>query len=635
MAVRRGIRTITLALALFLTANAYAKHVGVAAETDRSQMADDESVSLQVTVSSDESVNVETPEYEAPDFETIHEYQSSSMQSSYSDGQFRTETQRVYTFVLRPRKQGTLKITGIRVKVDGADVTAPNREVVVGSGGAATAPPANYGGAGSGLRGAGKAPRGAAVFLRAEVDKQKIYKGDSVVVSYYFFARANGFTVAGEKYPVMAGFLKEEVDMPVLTGRLDSQVVTLDGVPYRKVLLARYNATPLKAGSLIIDPLWVKAQYYGESNARRQGGNGDGDDEYQDLFSQFFNRLTPQVAQVKSDPVTLTVEETPKGPEDSNGAIGEFTAVLVVDKNEVPVNQPVTVSLKIEGRGNLTSMRAPVLTLPTGLQLFESKDEIHGGKAGTSGERIFQYLVVPRTPGAFSVPGVHFSYFSTKSGKFETITTDGFALNATGTADPADSGPLPTGNVTDTPAPARTAAAVPAVPLGVQSALRARGGALSRGALTALLALALALTVPLGILFWRRRRKLLDPERERRDAWNREAADFERTWANVNWESMTAAQAKDAATAAYNHFLSWCAIRYGERARGLPREELRDFLVTPGNMTEDRWNQFADVLSSLEMIQFSGTRSDATGAGMKTETKRAIDRLRALLDPTG
>jgi hypothetical protein len=623
-----NVRIILVALVSFLSVTpVLAKSVQFEAELDRQEIAEDESVSLQITVQSDSEVQSEQPEFSAPDFETINEYTSSNMQSTYNNGSFQSIIQKQFTFVLRPKKQGRLKISGIRAKVDDQVMTAPEKEVSVTAGGGGTAPPANYGGAGSGLRGAGKANRGAAVFLRVETDKQKVFKGESLTVSYYFFARANGFTIAGEKYPTMSGFLKEEVDMPVLTGRLDTQVVTLDGIAYRKVLLARYSATPLKSGKLNIDPLYVKVQYYDQQS------RGGGDDEVQDLFSQFFNRMTPQVAQLKSDPLTLEVEDTPKSPEDFSGAVGEFSAVSVIDKNEVKVNEPFTLTLKLEGRGSFSAVKAPALNLPKGLQLFESKNQTRGGKAGTQGEKIFEYLIVPRAPGSSTIPGFKFSYFNVRQGKYLPISTEGFSVNVTGTAeDLAGSGPsdpLLNGNEdkSETTSSKNEVSQTPS--FSVLNALKPKAGRLSNGALVGIGIASFGLVIPLLGIFLRRKKSVLDPERKRKLALERRRIEFDRKWGNVKWEEMSSSQVREAAAAAVNTFLDWCALHCGDEVRSLAREDLKKCVVDQGKLTEEAWNQLVDVLDSLEMIQFSGQGTGSTE--FRATAERSIGKLRQIL----
>jgi hypothetical protein len=241
-------KTRWLGLLAGLLVAASAQAVEFRAEVDREEIAQDESVSLKLVVEADGSVPMQVPEFDAPDFEEIQNYQGQFVQSYYdsSSGKFGAKFTRSFTYVLRPKATGKFKISNIRVKVSGQDYTADPVSITVTGGGAGTPPPRGYGGAGSGLRGAAKKGRGQVLFLRTEVDKTKAYKGQQIVVNYYLYSRATNFNATADRYPTLSGFLKEELDVPVLTGRLESENVVLDGTAYKRVLIASFAAYPLK-----------------------------------------------------------------------------------------------------------------------------------------------------------------------------------------------------------------------------------------------------------------------------------------------------------------------------------------------------------------------------------------------------
>lgn len=616
-------------LNIFICISVFAdSKIEMKADLDREEIAEDESVSLQISLESNENINAQSPEITAPDFEIINDYTSTQMSQTYDSNGLQTVVTKQFTFVLRPKKIGKLKISNIQIQAAGKKFTTGDRIINVTAGGNATSPPQNYGGAGSGLRGAVKESKSASVFIRTEVNKEKVYKGESVIISYYFYARANGFTVAGEKYPEMSGFLKEEVDMPILTGRLEAQVVVLDGIPYKKVLLARYNASPLKAGKLKIDPLMVKAQYYSQTRGRN-------DDEADDIFAQFFNRMTPQVAQLKGDVITLEVLDTPSAPSDFTGGLGEFSVSTLIDKSSVNVNDPFTITLKVEGKGNFSQIKAPELNLNSAenksLQLFESKNQVHGGKAGTQGEKIFEYLVVPRQAGSYVIPGFKFSVFNIKSGKYETLSTQPIQVKVSGTSEGSESfAPLP---------PNKSTSELNEIPvenskINLLENIQSKKKLLSKSGIYFLLTLTLFLILILIYFIYYRFKKVSNHSDQFKTLQLRQQ-ELAKKIKQINWSHLKHEELVLTVSEFSEYFMQWCGTHFGEDCKSLPRNELKNLMISNSKMKEETWIEIENVLNSFERIQFGGNqivKSDEEQALINHSVKNQCEKLINILN---
>ncbi|MBC7690370.1 MAG: protein BatD [Methylotenera sp.] len=391
------------------------------AKIDRKEITLDDSVSVKFSIQSDGKLTIGKPRYSAPGFELVNEYSGTYVESYYVNGRFGVKHNQEYTYILRPVKTGTFTIGDLEVRVGSRTLKAPPITVFVRSGGAATPPPKNYGGGGAGLRGSGKRVSNLPFFVRAEMDQQKIYKGQQVIVSYYLYQRARTFNLQVDKYPVLTGFLREDLEMPILQGRLDSEAVVLDGVAYQRALMVRYAAYPLKEGKLTIDSMSVKANYY----APRQGL---GDDE--DPFTQFFQQMAPQASNSQSDPLILEVLPLPTDgrPADFSGGVGDYNLTASVDKSEVRANEPVSFLVKLEGKGNLATIEEPKLNLPANVELYESKGQTKNGQGGI-GEKIFELLLIPRAQGQVTLPSVEMSFFDPLQAKYVKKSTSPILLN--------------------------------------------------------------------------------------------------------------------------------------------------------------------------------------------------------------
>ena len=76
-------------------------------------------------------------------------------------------------------------------------------------------------------------------------------------------------------------------------------------------------------------------------------------------------------------------------------------------------------------------MKAPVVNFPKDFETYDAKitDQTKVGRGGVSGNKIYDYLAVPRHPGKYTIPPVEFCYFDTDTKAYKTVKTEGFDLN--------------------------------------------------------------------------------------------------------------------------------------------------------------------------------------------------------------
>ncbi|MCM2321628.1 MAG: BatD family protein [Oligoflexia bacterium] len=415
---------------------AFASEPTFTAEPDRRQLTQDESLSVHFTVTAEGSVDVGEIRFRAPDFDAINEYNSTFVKSFYdsSTGRFGMTHSRKLTKVLRPLRTGRLAISGIQVTANGKTLTAADLVIEVVPAGQATPPPPGYGGSGVGLRGAGKRASGADVLLRAEIDKDKVFKGEQVIVSYYLYRKVRMFNFNIDKLPELKGFLKEELESPILGQRLSSERVILDGTAFERSLLVRYAAYPLQEGKLRIDPLGMKYNYYA-------GTPDDGED----LFLQYFQQLAPRTGSVKSDPVTVEVQPLPSEgrPADFAGGVGDFNVAAAVDKYELRANEALTLTVKLEGKGNVAAIGEPLVRWPENVEFYDSKGQAKSGPGGV-GTKVFEFVVIPRKEGKLILPPVEFGFFDPHKKSYVTRATESVEITvhpgAPGSAPPPVAG---------------------------------------------------------------------------------------------------------------------------------------------------------------------------------------------------
>jgi len=614
---------------LFLALPAFA--VEFHAEADREEIAQDESVTVKMSIEAEGTVPVETPSFSAPGFDEIQNYQGSSDQSYYDSnaGKFTAKFNRSFTYVLRPKNTGRLAITNIQVRVDGKTYTSGPLTVIVTGGGAGTPPPKGYGGAGSGLRGAAKKGRGTVLFLRTEIDKSKAYKGQQIVVNYYLYSRARNFNASADRYPSLNGFLKEELDVPVLTGRFNAQDVVLDGTAYRRVLVASFAAYPLKEGKLTIDPMEVKATYMAERGAAPSGG-GMFDDE-DDLFQQFFRNAQPQTESLRSEQLTVEVLPLPAAPKDLNytGAVGDYSVIAAVDRTDVKAHEAVTLTLKIEGTGNISNVETPKIPLPDGFELYEAKSQTKG-KAGV-GEKVFEYLLIPRKPGDFTLPRIELGFFDPKRGEYVRKATDPIRIHVNeGEPGAENSAPPRLDPSGESQSPVKDSKKI----FDLFSGKSEIGPIRPKGPWKGILLGLLTVIVLIALLI--RFRSMIQSGISGIGARARRKGKRDREWSKVR------RQAEEAGRLPFNEILKCfdflqaqleeaLSERFGITARGLTRDQLKAALVDGGLMKHDLWQRLSELLEFTETVRFASQAGAVSEERARNELRKWITESEAIL----
>jgi hypothetical protein len=78
-------------------------------------------------------------------------------------------------------------------------------------------------------------------------------------------------------------------------------------------------------------------------------------------------------------------------------------------------------------------IKTPEVKFPADFEVYDPKvDNKFTLKAGgLSGNKVIEYLAIPRHGGDYTIPAVEFAYFDIKSGAYKTLTTPEYTLNVT------------------------------------------------------------------------------------------------------------------------------------------------------------------------------------------------------------
>lgn len=261
------------------------------------------------------------------------------------------------------------------------------------------------------------------VFIVAEVNKNRVYLGEQLTVSYKLYTKLNISSPQITRLPQYQGFWAVEVD-PAPTISFD--IGMYKGERYRVATIKKVALFPTKTGQLSVTPFELNIPIVVK---KRKTGNDVFDDFFNDSF---FGRTETVEYQAKSNTLKVEVDQLPITgvPSSFAGAVGNFNFKTEIDKNNVVTNESITLRLTLSGTGNIQLLKAPEPQLPAGFEKYDPKvyDNVNKGSA-VSGQKIVEYLVVPRMPGEKEIPSMEFSYFNPASKKYVTINSPAYKIN--------------------------------------------------------------------------------------------------------------------------------------------------------------------------------------------------------------
>ncbi len=278
------------------------------------------------------------------------------------------------------------------------------------------------------------------LFIKVTADKSKVRLGEQVTISYKLYSRIP-MQMGISKLPSLNGFWTQDFDIPKQAKPTEE---VLDGKKYQVFLLKKSALFPQQTGTLELDPAEAKGVARIVQQVRRRMSDlfdpfGNGTLMMNDpvFNNSYYNTMAYRDVQVhlKSTPVKITVDGLPEKdkPEEFSGGVGEFSINTKIDKKELNTDEVATLTLTINGSGNLKLIEAPSLKLPNGLSTYDPViiDTITGRSTTISGSKIITYVISPQAPGDYEIPATDFTYYNSKTNSYVTEHTQPIKIHVT------------------------------------------------------------------------------------------------------------------------------------------------------------------------------------------------------------
>jgi hypothetical protein len=260
------------------------------------------------------------------------------------------------------------------------------------------------------------------LYIRAIVDKVKVFKGEQVSVVYKLYTRLSIASQMGvNKLPQYQGFWAEELETP---GNINFTTEIVEGKQFRVGVLKKVALFPTQTGTLEVTPFEITVPI--QIQKQRSGKS-----IWDDFFGDPFGRSEIYEFNAKSNVVKIQVEPLPSGqPNSFKGAVGDYSFEAKLNNTTVKSNEPLTLNLSVSGTGNIKLLEMPEINLPNGFEKYEPKLNEQINRSGrVSGSKTGEFLFVPRVVGVREIPPIEFSYFDPGKKKYVTLKSDPFKID--------------------------------------------------------------------------------------------------------------------------------------------------------------------------------------------------------------
>lgn len=354
---------------------------------------------------------------------------SRSQQSSTQivNGSVSSTNSITFTYILMGNTPGEFTVPGASIVADGNQMVSNSVKIRV-------LPPDQSSGSGQGSSGNIHSSSDTSVsnqdlFIMATASKTNVYEQEAFLLTYKIYTRESNLQLNNAKLPDFKGFHSQEIEMNNNNARWTTE--HYKGRNYYTTVYRQFVLFPQQSGKLFIDP----AQFQMTVGKPVQSA---------DPFDAFFNGGSSVIEIKKSiatPKIAINVNPLPAGkPADFSGGVGEFNISSSINSQQLKTNDAITIKLVISGTGNLKLISNPEIKFPEDFEVYDPKvdNQVRLTREGLTGNKVIEYLAIPRHAGTYKIPGVSFSYFDIRSKSYKTLKTEEYIINVEKGAGNAD-----------------------------------------------------------------------------------------------------------------------------------------------------------------------------------------------------
>lgn len=351
--------------------------------------------------------------------------QSSSIQ--IINGKVARSVEYSFTYVLAAGKEGVFEIPPAKITVDGTSYDSNPVKINVAKGSSGT----------QGQQGSQSGQSGSSgnfddlkddVFIRAVASKTNPMQGEQIVITYKLYFRINISAPEFRKEPSFMGFWKTDLNKDRQSYKQYTE--NYNGQQYNVAEIKKFALFPQKSGKIEIEVAYATCQ----AQVREQSQQKSRDPFFDSFFNDpFFNRYKTVEIPLSANAMTINVIPLPTSnrPPQFNGAVGSFEFTPSIDKTSLKANEAINLKFTIRGKGNIELVDKLPVSFPPDFEVYDPKitSDINIAEDGVSGSKTFEYLIIPRTQGIFTIKPVNFSFFDLKRNTYQTLSSPEYTIN--------------------------------------------------------------------------------------------------------------------------------------------------------------------------------------------------------------
>ena len=330
-----------------------------------------------------------------------------------------------FTYILMANNAGEYTIPGASIIADGDQMVSNSVRIKV--------LPQDQGGSNSSSSSSTHSSSGTGVsnqdlFITASASKTNVYEQEAFVLTYKIYTRESNLQLNNAKLPDFKGFHSQEIET---TTNARWTPEHYQGRNYYTTVYRQFVLFPQQSGKLYIDP----AQFQ-----MTVGKPVQSDDPFDAFFNGGSNVIEIKKS-ISTPKIAINVNPLPAGkPADFSGGVGEFNISSSINNKELKTNDAITIKLVISGTGNLKLISNPEIKFPDDFEVYDPKvdNQVRLTREGLTGNKVIEYLAIPRHAGTYKIPGVSFSYFDIRSKSYKTLKTEEYVINVEKGAGNAD-----------------------------------------------------------------------------------------------------------------------------------------------------------------------------------------------------
>jgi hypothetical protein len=355
--------------------------------------------------------------FNPPDFGNFQILSGPNVSTSMESINGNTTVSNSYGYILMPVKEGDYTIGPATVMVNGHKLSTNPIKIKVIKGRAVPQGNQAQNGPDNSIPAGNTADLSKSLFIRAVVDKNNVYQGQQLILTFKLYTRVDIEQSQVDNIPDLNGFWNEDINSH--QQQVQWHIESYKGIRYNVADIKQSILFPEHTGNLTIDPM--KMTFIARVQAPSR-----------DFMDQFFGSYKEVKYSAKSTPLVIHVKALPDAgkPVGYTGAVGNFNIKSSIDKTELKANEALNYSVKVTGSGNIKLLKDLNIGFPPDFEKYDPKitDTLSENENGVSGTRTYNYLLIPRHEGDFTIPELKFSYFNPASSKYVTLTSKNFHI---------------------------------------------------------------------------------------------------------------------------------------------------------------------------------------------------------------